>query len=168
MITVTELNNSIDIKNSKVKNKIINIFEDESPKIKDINYNFFYVVKATLYKPIISSWKEAENKNIINKLDDKIASAISWFNSGKKITERKLELVDIDKDSESLIVLISCVEKQETLKIINKFGAFSRYLYRKMQFSQLVRKEFKQNRLFSTNIKEVDGNLNVINNVSRE
>ena len=168
MIIVTEVNNLIDIKNSKVKNKIINIFEDESPKIKDINYNFFYVVKATLYKPIISSWKEAENKNIINELDDKIANAISWFNSYKKVTERKLELVDIDKDGISLIVLISCVEQQETLKIINKFGAFSRYLYRKMQFSQLVRKESKQNRLFTTNIKEVDSKLNVINNVSRE
>lgn len=158
---MNEINSLIDAN----KEKLINIFKEERSEEKAITYNFFYAIQGTLFKPNIQNWNEAESKNVITNIDEKIEKAILWFNDGKKIAKRKIKLIDFDKNSKSIIVLISCVEKQENAKITNKFGAFAKYLYNEMKFSELVRKsEAKQNRLFTTNIKEVDEELNIIDN----
>ena len=152
----------IDVNNPKVKNKIVDMFQEESVEEVSTSYEYFYVVKATLHKPIIKSWEDAENSNILDDLSSRINKATSWFNDGKKAKERKLELVTLDKNSKSLIVLISCTKEQKSLKITNKFGAFAKYLYNDMEFSKLVHTGTKQNRLFTTDIKQVNKDLDII------
>lgn len=142
-------------------NKIKSLFKNPKHE-ENIEYKYFYAIKAELYKACVANWDEAKN-SVLPDIDNRFDAAVKWFNEGKKRKERKLEIVSIDNDTKDLFVLISCVEKQDNKKVINKFGAFSRYLYNEQCFNKLVKNRQSKNRLFSIDIREVDTDFNNVN-----
>jgi hypothetical protein len=156
--------------------------DDISKKIKDLfgsdkeivnsepEYNFYYLIKFTLYKPIENSWRLAEEKNLVTNIKDKVNETLEWFNSPKKNFERIATLMEMDPDTKNLVLLISSVKEQKDIEILRKSGSISKYLFNNKDFHKLViqnkENESKRNRLFSTRILEVTQSYELIREVT--
>jgi hypothetical protein len=164
----------INVKDVDVLGKIKLVFPEEpKQEKKETDYDFFYVIKAVLLKPVIQNWGEAGqifnpegaeiDEDAVEKyVRKKLLEGISYFNN--RSLERKLDLVDISEIDTSLLFLLSCKGEQEKAQVVNKFGSYARNIWSIQEFRKFVAPSTtKQNRLFTLKIKQIDEEFNVLN-----
>jgi hypothetical protein len=162
----------INVKDTSSIQKIKSLFPEEKKQIeKEVSYDFFYAIKASVIKSQIDTWDKANElfgteepgkDYIISAIDEEL----SKYNS-RNYLERKLELVTLSENETAMIFLLSCDREQTKLEVVNKFGVLARALWSSKEFSKLViPNTSKQNRLFRLGVKQVDKDLNVIKVIS--
>lgn len=141
--------------------KALGMFSDSDIAYKKIEYNYFYLISATVYSPAkhYEKWTLSKEKNI--DIVKSFNLAITDANS-RNSNEKKFEFIG-EKSEIAYVLLLSSVKELKRIEISRLFGSVSKELFNKYKFKDLlVLDENKKNRLFDLKIKKVSKNLDFI------